>query len=338
MKKLSVILLVVGVVMAGFLFSMFFYSSAEAAPKVLKISHQWAKGDIRDLWANRWAELVKQKTNGEVEVKVYPAQSLFKAKAQFDAMRQGALDATVLHQIYLSGKIPAMSITSMLCLVRTAAQGASWGNHEIGKRLDEIGIRNGFRTLSWGCIMGNIGSQKRPVVLPKDVAGMKMRGAGDAVEETLFAAGASITSMPSTEIYFALQTGALDALTTTYSSFMSFKLYEALDYLTVSKDYSLFYAHVGILLANKTYDKLTQSQQKAVVEAGREAESYMVELAGNVQNECVKTYQDNGVKIINLTKEPFNEWLELSKKSAYKKYAEKVEDGQKLLDLALKVE
>ena len=337
MRRASIILLVIGVVIGGLLFSMLFYSNAEAAPKILKLSHQWAKGDIRDLWARKWVDLVTQKTNGEIQFKIYPAASLFKPKAQFDAMRRGALDACVLPHIYLSGKLPVFAITSMPCLVRSTAQGASWGKHEIGKRLDEISIRNGFRNISWGNILGSVGSKKKLILLPKDVKGLKMRGAGKAMEQMLHQSGASITSMPSTDVYFALQTDALDAMTTTYSSFISFRLYEVLDYLTVSKDYSIFYAHHGILLANKTYDKLTESQRKTIAEAGREVEPYFLGKAEGIMDECVKIYQEKGVKINHLTKAGFNEWLEISKKSAFKIYAEKVKDGQKLLDLALEV-
>ena len=337
MRRGSIYLLVLCMVMGGLLFFSAFHTETYAAPKILKISHQWAKGDIRDLWAKKWIELVEQKTNGSVKFRMYPAASLYKAKAQYDAMRKGGLDGCVLPFIYLSGKIPAYAITSMPCLVKTAAQGTNWGKNEIGKRLEEIGIKSGFRTLSWGCIMGSIGSKKRPIIVPKDLKGFQVRGAGWAMEEVLRAGGASITSMPSTEIYFALQTGALGALTTTYSSFLSFRLYEVLDYLTISKGYGIFYAHHGILLSNKAWDRLTGDEQKAFMAAGKEVEPFMLEQANGILDKCKKMYKDKGVKTHDLTEKAFNEWFELAKKTAYKTYAKKVEKGEELLGLALEV-
>lgn len=333
MAKRGVFLLVAFSLLAGLLFC----STAFAGAKMLKISHQWAKGDIRDLWVRHWADLATKKTGGQIKFEIYPAQSLFKAKSQFDAMRKGALNGCCLPFIYLSGKIPAYAITSMPCLVKTAQQGTAWGHNEIGTRLDKIGEKNGFVTMSWGCIMGSIGSKNKPILQPSDLKGFKVRGAGKPMEEMLRAGGAAITSMPSTEIYFALQTGTLNALTTTYSSFLSFRLYEVLDYLTISKGYGIFYAHHGILLANKTWNKLTADQQKALQAAGKEAEPYMLKLADGVLDKCADTFSKKGVKLPTLTEENFNKWLALAKKTSFKTYAKKVKNGQELLDLALSV-
>lgn len=331
MKRLCVVIFII------LSLTMMLYTTVPAATKVLRLSHQWAQGDIRDQWARKWASFVEEKTKGSIKFEIYPAASLFKAKAQFDAMRRGALDVCVLHHIYLTGKIPAMAITSMPCLVRSSAQGARWSKHEIGRRLEELCVKNGFRTVSWGSIMGGIGSKKRPIIVPEDMKGMKMRGAGKAMEQMMHAGGAAITSMPSTEVYFALQTGSLDALTTTYSSYISFRLYEVLDYFTVSKEYNVFNTHVGILVANRTWNRLTESEQKAIIEAGKETEPYFLKLSEGVIDKCINIYREKGVKIHYMTKDEFQKWLDLAKRSAYKIFCEKVKGGRELLNLALQV-
>lgn len=262
MEKSTRIVTIAVFFIIGFLVLSPFTTNAIAGPKVLKLSHQWPKGDIRDQWGVKWAKLVEQKTNGSIKFRLYPAASLYKAKAQHDALKKGALDACVLPFIYLSGKIPAYAITSMPGVVKNATQGTKWGSAAIGKKLGEIGQKNGFRTVSWGCIMGSIGNKKDPVVVPSDLKGYRVRGAGWAMEEVLRAGGASITSMPSTEVYFALQTGALDGLTTTYSSFLSFRLHEVLKHLTISKDYAIFYAHHGILVSNAAWGRLNDTEKK----------------------------------------------------------------------------
>lgn len=315
-----------------------FPSQGWAGPKVIKLSHQWAEGDIRDLWGTKWAELVEQKTNGSIKIRKYPAASLYKAKAQHDALKMGALDACVLPFIYLSGKIPAYAITSMPGLVKNAEQGSKWGQYEIGEALDKIGQENGFHTVSWGCIMGSVGSKGEKIIVPSDLEGHKVRGAGWAMEEVLEGGGASITSMPSTEVYFALQTGVLSALTTTYSSMLSFRLHEVLDHLTVSKGYAIFYAHHGILISNSTWDSLSDAEQQAMVEAGREVEPFMLEKANGILDKCETTFRENGVEIHDLSQESYNEWLELARKTAFKTYAERVENGEKLIDMALDVQ
>lgn len=337
MKQKIIIGFICSLMVSGlFLFSPF-NGDAYAETTFIKLSHQFPKGDIRDQWARQWADLVKEKTNGAVVVRIYPSASLFKSKMQADAMAKGALDAACFPLVYLAGKNPAYAITSMPCVVKNAAQGAKWGDNEIGRKLDEIGIEYGFHTVSFGCIMGSIGSRNRPVLLPKDVAGMKVRGAGWAMEEVLEAGGASITSMPSTETYFALQTGALDGLTTTYSSFISFRLNEVLDHLTYSKDFGIFFAHHAIAVANGTWDRLSKDQRKALVDAGKETEPFMLEKANGVLEKCLEEYKTKGVKLHEMSEENFNVWLELAKQTAFKSYVKKVPNGEELLKLALQV-
>lgn len=335
MKRYLSFAILVPIFFAGSLVSMF--SIASAAPKVLKISHQWAKNDIRGLWVEKWAELVEEKTKRSVTFRVYPAASLYKARDQDEALKQGVLDVAVIPFIYLAGKVPAYAITSMPGVVKNASQGSNWGNHEIGRKLDAIGMENGFRTVSWGCIMGSVGSKKKPVLVPSDLAGFKVRGAGWAMEEVLKAGGASITSMPSTEIYFALQTGLLDALTTTYSSFESFRLYEVLDHLTYSRGYGIFYAHHGILLSNITWNRLSDAEKEAFADAGREAEPFFVKLANDSLDGCLKAFEEKNVQLHELSEGDFNKWLEIAKATSFKIYAERVPNGQELLNLALEV-
>jgi TRAP-type C4-dicarboxylate transport system substrate-binding protein len=337
MKKRTTIWTFACFVIIGFLVLSPFALNAIAGPKVLKLAHQWPKGDIRDQWGAKWAELVENKTNGSLKFRLYPASSLYKAKAQPAALKKGALDACVLPFIYLSGKIPAYALTSMPGVVKNANQGTKWGGSKIGEKLDEIGQKNGFRTLSWGCIMGSIGNKKNPVLVPSDLKGYRVRGAGWAMEEVLKAGGASITSMPSTEVYFGLQTGALDGLTTTYSSFRSFRLHEVLDHLTISKEYGIFYAHHGILMSNTAWGRLNASEQKAVVEAGKEVEPFFLGLANDILDKTKEEFKNKGVQVHELSEENFSKWYELAKETAYKTYVKRVENGQQLLDLALEV-
>ena len=338
MRKMIIVLLVMGFVMVNMVGSLFFYKKADAAPKILNISHQWAKGDIRDLWVEKWAELVTKKTEGAIELRIFPGQSLFKTKAQHDAMRKGALDASVLPLIYLSGRIPAYALTSMPCLIKTAQQGANWGDHEIGKRLYEIGVNEGgFRTVSSITLLGSVGSVKQPIILPSDMKGLKMRGAGPATEEMMHAGEAAITSMPGSEVYFALQTGALDALMTTYESFVTYRHYEVLKNLTVSKTHSIFSAIHGILVSNKTWDKLAAPEQRAMTEAGREVEPHFTKLSEDIVENTIKIYRDKGLEVYSIGEKEFNAWLDLTKSTSFKTFAEKVKNGEELLNLALEV-
>lgn len=313
-----------------------FADRASAAPPVLmKLSHQWAKGDLRDQWANWFAKGVEEKAKGSVKFEIYPASALFKPHPQFDAMRQGALDLAVYHTAYAAGKVPETLITMMPCLPRNYQEAMKWREAEIGKMVNKMCEDNGIKILSWGWMMGGIGSKKKLVPLPAECKGLKMRGAGKATEAMLRFSGASITSMPSTEVYFALQTGVLDALMTTYSSFQSFRLYEVLDHLVVGRTNFVFSTLCGILISKKTWAKLSADQKKAMLEVGRGIEKKFHDAAMLEDEKAADLFSKKGVKIHYMTDAEFKAWEEASKNSAWKSFAEKVKNGKKIIDAAV---
>lgn len=313
-----------------------FADRASAAPPVLmKLSHQWAKGDLRDQWANWFAKGAEEKAKGSMKFEIYPASALFKPHPQFDAMRQGALDLAVYHIAYAAGKVPETLITMMPCLPRNYQEAMKWRDAEIGKMVNQMCEDNGIKMLSWGWMMGGIGSKKKLVALPADVKGLKMRGAGKATEEMLRFSGASITSMPSTELYFALQTGVLDAMMTTYSSFQSFRLYEVLDHLVVGRQNYVFSTLCGIVISNKTWAKLGADQKKVMMEAGRGIEKKFHDEVMLEDEKAADLFSKKGVKIHYMTDPEFKAWEEASKNSAWKTFAEKVKGGKKIIDAAV---
>ena len=178
---------------------------ADAGPMVLKVSHQFAAGDVRDEMGRVFGDMVTKKTNGEIKFRHYPAKSLFKPKEQWDAMRKGALDMSCFPLDYASGKVPQLSITLMPCSVANIKQGISWRNKPIGKKIDALMEKNGVKNLVWAWFDGGIGSKIKQIKVPADVKGTKLRAAGKKFEFMMREAGASVTSMPSSETYTHLQ-------------------------------------------------------------------------------------------------------------------------------------
>lgn len=322
-----------------FVFGILIFPAPQEAlagpPLLLKLSHQWAKGDLRDQWANWFTQKVEQRAQGTMKFEIYPASALFKPHPQFDAMRGGALDLAVYHIAYAAGKVPETMITMMPCLPRNYREAMKWREAEIGRMVEKMCEENGIKMLSWGWMMGGIGSKKKLIALPADTQGLKMRGAGKSTEEMLRAAGAAITSMPSTELYFALQSGVLDGLMTTYSSFQSFRLYEVLDHLVVGRDNYVFSTLCGIVVANKTWAKLTADQKSAMLSVGREIEKGFHEEVQKEDERAAELFSKKGVKIHYMSDPEFKAWEEMAKKSAWKNFGENVKSGKKLTDAAL---
>jgi len=308
---------------------------AEAA-MTLKVSHQFAAGDVRDKMARVFGEKVTEKTNGEIKFRYYPASSLFKAKEQWDAMRKGALDMSVFPLDYASGKVPQLSITLMPCSVTSIAQGLTWRNKPIGKKVEQLMEENGVKNLIWAWFDGGIGSKVRQIKVPADVEGTKLRAAGKKFEYMMKEAGASITSMPSSEAYHALATGVINTVLTSSASFVSYRLYEVLDYINAPRDFSIWYMAENLCISKMTWDRLSDEQQKVFMEVAEWMhQNWVRQNFKTLVDALIEEYSKAGVQIHYMNKKEFNQWLELAQKTAWKEYAETVEGGQELLDLAL---
>ena len=318
---------------------MVFVPAKSAFPRtmVLKVSHQFAAGDVRDRMARVFCDMVTKKTHGQIKFRFYPASSLFKAKEQWDAMKNGALDMSVFPLDYASGKVPQLSITLMPCVIPNLQKGLEWRNKPIGKKVDTIMEKNGVKDLLWAWFSGGIGSKVRQIKVPADVKGLKLRAAGKKFEFMMRKAGASVISMPSSETYHALATGVLDTMMTSCASFVSYRLYEVLKYINVPRDYSIWFMAENLVMSMKTWNRLSPEQKKAFQEASEWMyKNWITKNFKPLVDNLIKVYTKAGVKIHYMTKPEFEKWLEFAKKTAWKNYADTVPGGQELLDMALK--
>ncbi len=326
----SLIILVV-----AFSFMFITAKTSWAKSMTLKVSHQFAAGDVRDRMGRVFGEMVTQRTNGEIKFRHYPAKSLYKPKAQWDAMRKGALDMSVFPLDYASGKVPQLSITLMPCSVANIQQGLTWRNKPIGKKINALMEAAGVRNLVWAWFDGGLGSKIKQIKVPADVKGTKLRAAGKKFEFMMREAGASITSMPSSETYHALSTGVLDTMMTSSASFVSYRLYEVLKYINAPRDYSIWYMAENLVISEKTWNRLTPEQQKIFKEVAEWMhENWIYENFKTLVDKLIAAYTKAGVNIHYMNAAEFNQWLEYAKKTAWKNYAETVPGGQELLDLA----
>ena len=318
-------------------------ASGECQDVTLRLSHQWPAasgedGDFRSLIAQKFADGVKEKTNGSLTVEIYPNSSLADATEQYDVMQQGAIDMSVFPLDYASGRVPEFSITLMPALVRSHAQAKAWQDAEIGQRVEEIMDENGSKPVVWIWNAGAIGAKGDPIASPDDVrSGMIMRAAGAYVEKMLKDAGAGITSMSSSEIYTAMQTGVLDAAVTSTGSFASYNLQGQVDSFTSPTQNTFWFMFEPLIISNQSYDKLCSEQQDAVMAVGEELQDFAYTASQEDDVRVEKVFSDAGVEVVQMDDAAFAQWETLAKKQ-WAKFASSVENGQELLDMAKDVD
>lgn len=308
------------------------------AERVLRASHQWpgGKGDIRD----EMVQIIAREVNAAgvgLRVQVYPGKSLYKPKEQWGAMVKGRLDISAFPLAYAGGRHPEFNLTLMPGLVKNHEHAARLNRSEFMRRIRRIIERAGVVVLADTWLAGGFVSKKRCVLWPRDVRGQRFRAAGKAFDQMLAAAGASINSMPSSEIYSALQTGVLDGANTSSSSLVSYRIYEQVRCLTAPGEYTLWFMYEPILMSKKTFDSLTPAQRLVVMKAAGKAEQYAYEHAKREDERLVRVYREHGVQVVFMNREQFEAWRRIAEKASYRRFAEEVKGGRELLDLALSV-
>ena len=183
-------------------------SATAQAQVTLKASHQFpgGKGDPRDEMVQIFAKEAKAANVG-LEIQVYPGASLFKPNDQWNAMVNGQLDISSFPLDYASGKVRDFGATLMPGLVRNHERAARLANSPFMKDIKAKIEKAGVMVLADAWLAGAVASKKGCIRKPEDIKGVKIRSAGPTFAAMWQAAGASIVSIPSNEVYNALQTG-----------------------------------------------------------------------------------------------------------------------------------
>jgi TRAP-type C4-dicarboxylate transport system substrate-binding protein len=313
-------------------------ANSYSADIILKASHQFpgGKGDARDEMVQIFAKEV-EKANVGVKVQVYPGQSLYKAMEQYKPLTEGQLDISSLPLDYASGFQPAYSATLMPGLVKNHSHAARLNVSPFMKDIKKIINDDGVIVLADAWLAGGFASKTKCITNPESAKGQVTRAAGKMFEAMLVGAGASISSMASSEVYQGLQAGVLTGVNTSSESFVSFKIYEQVKCITPPGKFALWFMYEPVLMSKKSFDKLNDKQKEAVLAAGKKAEAYMTKAAAGLDTNMEKIFKEKGVQISQMTEADYKAWLAIAKQTSYKQFAEKVKDGDKLIAKALAV-
>ncbi|MEN9711835.1 MAG: hypothetical protein RLY90_96 [Pseudomonadota bacterium] len=315
------------------------WTSAWAQSTTLKISHQFPggsikEGDFRDRLTQMFAAEVEKRTKGALKFEIYPGSSLMKTNAQFSSMRKGALDMALIPLSYAGGEIPEVNIGLMPGLVVSYEQAYGWKNKPVGIELDRLLKEKGVVLISWIWQAGGVASRSKPIVDPEDAKGMKVRGGSREVDMILKEAGAAVVTLPSNEIYAAMQTGAMDAAMTSSTSFISFHLEEIAKALTTGRTGAYWFMFEPLMMSKAIFDALPKDQRDTIMAVGAELEKFALEAAKKDDIEVAKVYQKAGAKVVDLSQASIKKWQAIARETAWKDYASKNAGCAKLLALA----
>ena len=316
--------------------------NAAQAATTLKLSHQFPggtidEGDFRDRMCRKFAAAIAERSKGALEVQVYPGSSLMKTNAQFSALRKGALDMSLYPAPYAGGEVPEMNIGLMPALVTSYQQALSWKAAPVGRKITELLESKGVVLVSWVWQAGGVASRERPLLTPADARGMKVRGGSREMDLMMKQAGAATLSIPSNESYAAMQTGACDAVLTSSTSLISFRLEEISKALVSGRERSYWFMLEPIMMSKIVFDRLPKDQQDLVMAVGAELESFGQAGAKADDTRVEEVFGKAGAKVQGMDEAVLRQWRDVARDTAWKDFANKNASCAELLKLAEQV-
>jgi TRAP-type transport system periplasmic protein len=311
-----------------------------AAPaQTLKISHQFPggtidEGDFRDRLCRKFGAELEKRTDGAIAAQVYPNSSLMKTVAQFSAVRKGVLDLSLYPISYGGGEFAELNIGLMPGLVSSYKQGAAWKQAPVGQKFSQFLAGKGVVIVSWVWQAGGVASRSTAIVNPADVKGLKVRGGSREMDMVLQAAGATTLSLPSNELYAAMQTGACDAAITSSTSLISFRLEELAKTLTTGRGKSYWFMLEPLIMSKQVFDAMSKAHQDVIMALGVEMEQFGTKEAIADDERISEVYAKKGAKVLDLDEATVDKWRAIARDTAWKDYAQKTPLSAELLKLA----
>ncbi|WP_457647586.1 TRAP transporter substrate-binding protein DctP [Profundibacter sp.] len=311
--------------------------SVSAQEIELRASHQWNTKDVRHEMVQIIADELAKADVG-VSLTIFPSKSLYKPKEQWGPLTTGELDISAFPLAYAAKRHPEFDATLMPGLVKNHEHAARLNDSEFMGDIKAIIEDSGVIVISDAWLAGGFASRNKCVLNPEDVKGQVFRAAGKAFNRMLQGAGASIQSMPSSEIYTALQQGVLDGANTSSGSFVSYRIYEQVKCLTAPGEHALWFMYEPILMSKASFDRLNDEQKTAVMAAGQAAEDWFAGKAADLDQIMVDTFSKAGVEVVTMSAEQAAAWKDIANETSYAAFAEKVDGGKELIAKALAVE
>jgi tripartite ATP-independent transporter DctP family solute receptor len=238
----------------------------------LTLGHGAARGNPRWVAADHFAELVKTRSNGRIEIRVAGAAQLGDDLAMLTGLRTGTLDMSVNSQGPASSLVPEMAALGLPFLFSTNAQAYRLVDGGVGQNLARRFEPLGLLLVSyWDNGIRHITNSRRPIVNPDDLRGLRIRTPADpATIDTFQALGAATQQINFSELYVALQQGVVDGQENPLANIHSSKLYEVNRFISLS-------AHkwecTPVLVSRIARAKLNDADWRLIMDAMKEAEA-----------------------------------------------------------------
>ncbi len=263
-----------------------------AAPLKITFGHGAAAGNPRSIAAEKFAELVRTKSGGALEITVAGSAMLGDDAAMLTSLRTGTLGISANSQGATSSIVPELAALGMPFLFTKSADGVKVLNGRLGDQLKPKFDALGLVPIGWWDNgIRHITNSKRAITVPEDLKGLKFRTPPDPATIDIFQAlGAATAQIAFSELYLALQQGVVDGQENPLANIASAKIYEVNRFISLS-------AHKWecnpVLMSKMAWNRLDAKSKEIVMEAMAECSALQVKLAEDANIQLLGEFRAN---------------------------------------------
>jgi TRAP-type transport system periplasmic protein len=271
-----------------------------AAQTRLRFGHDQPVGSMYDEGHKALGRLLSEKTGGKVQIDIFPAAQLGPEVAMIEGVRLGSIDGAVIHVANASTVVPELSLFSVSYLFKDGDQFERVVNDaKFVERITSLvaGKNLGLKVIGfYSAGVRNVYTRKGPASTPEDLKGTKIRVMNNPIEAKIWSTIGTIpTPMNFGEVYQSLQTGVLDAAENGLAVIESNRHYEAAKTIILTEHQR----SLSLLFINeRKFNGLPADQQKAVLEAGREASIMQRKRDTELNAEAVDRMKAKGTQFV----------------------------------------
>lgn len=299
------------------------FSTTASAEVVLRLSHNAAAGNPKDLASRKFAELVEKYSEGRVKITVGGNAQFGDDAESLTNMRLGTLDLSTNSQGATSNVIKEIALVGLPFLFKNSQHAYEVVDGVVGEELNKFADQKGLVLLAlWDNGFRHLSNNVRPVVKPADMKGIKVRTPPDPMTlDIMRSLGANPAPLAFSELYIALQQGVFDGQENPLMNIYSSKLYEVQKYISLTGHK---YETTPLLASKVVWKKISDEDKEAIRKAAKEAGEYNRSLSLNSDKELSAALEQHGVainevekeKFVDATKEVYTKWTKTNPKFA----------------------
>src|SRR5437763_633321 len=295
----------------------------------LKLGHVGEPGSLIGAAAEEFAKRVNEKLGGKYKIVTYGSSQLGGDKELLQKLKLGTVDFAEPSTV-MSSEADIFGVFEMPYLVKDREHMKRIEKELFWSKIEPAAEKKGLKLLAvWENGFRHITNNKRPVVTPKDLQGIKLRVPEGKWRVKMFQAyGANPSPMKFSEVFTALQTGVMDGQENPFAQIYSAKFQEVQKYLSLSGHvYTPAYLTVG----TKKWESLPADVRKNLEDTAKETQAYVYQTAAKDDEELLAKLKQAGMQVNDVDKETFI----AASKTIYEEFGKEVQGAKDLIDRAV---